>query len=325
MTSTDTPTVSSSHPEIQVVLGYDARRATIIWFRDADIENYYDVYTAVVERQGRGIIAASPLIGIHKHELHDLMAVLHDEAAARTDRFVTGVTVEAAGLVLAQAVLQSRVCGRAVPHSVWTHTELLGDMAAFLDEVDDAYSCIACGEGLEGGSQLAIADGSLEGPVLCDSCRGPEMATLRPFTRFVPLWIARAQLMLAAGLPRRAMVVAHYAQEAGASGPALSRIRGWAQLMLGNPAVAERHLGAAVAAVPEEPRTRLMLILARTQSSLAVDATEHVAYLERTPELAADMLEPLRRALDGLSRPGLMQPAAVAEACNRLLVQLEHR
>jgi len=309
----------------QVCIGYDAHRATLVWFRDAvESAERYDVYTAVIELQGRGIIAAAPLMAMHKHELHDLLLVLEEEASNRYDRHVGSLDHDGAARVIAQAALQSRIAGRVVPDSVFRTPELLGDIAGVMSALDDAFNCPSCGEGLPGGSQLALAEGTLNGPIECDACRGAELATLRPYSRFVPLWIARAQLMLAGGLPRKALIIAHQAEQAGAEGTALARIRGWAQLMLGNATQAQYHLQDAVAAIPNEPRTRLMLILARAQASMAIDALSHLPYLEQSPELGVQLLEPLRQALDGLSRPDMGRPDAVVAACHRLLGVLEH-
>ncbi len=316
--------LNASEAKPQVCIGYDARRATIIWFRAcAGQADRYDVFTAVIERQRRGIVAAAPMMSMHKHELHDLLLVLDEEASERPDRYVGELSKDGAARVLAQAAIQSRIAGRIVPEMVFRTPALLGDIAAVMNSLDDAFHCPSCGEGLEGGSQLALAEGSLQGPIECDECRGPELATLRPYSRFVPLWIARAQLMLSAGLPRRAMVIAHRAEQDGADGPALPRIRGWALLMLGNAMQAQFHLGEAVAATPREPRSRLMLILARAQAALAVDAANHLEHLQQDSELGSELLEPLRQALDGLSRPGMEQPDAVVAACHHLLGVLE--
>lgn len=317
--------IPDSHtPTPTVCIGYDTRRATLVWFCETNQDHdRYEVFTAVIELQGRGIVAAAPMSAMHKHELHDLLLVLEEEAMEREDRHVGSLDHGGATRVLAQAALQSRIAGRHVPDSVWRSTPIVGDVAAELNRLEDAFCCPSCGDGLPGGAQLALADGSLHGPVECDECRGPELAALRPYSRFVPLWIARAQLMLAGGLPRRALMIAFAAESVGATGTALARIRGWAHLMLGNAMQAQHYLQEAVNTTPAEPRTRLMLILARAQASLAVDASLHLGYLQSSPELGLEMLEPLSQALDNLSRPAMAEPDAVVAACHQLLGALE--
>lgn len=162
------------------------------------------------------------------------------------------VPLEVARLRLSRAILASRIGGQVVPEWLTARAELLGDPTDPSSRIDDVYLCFACDNPLPVAEQLARA-ASLGAkhttharPPLCPGCSGASDAA----TSEADLWLGRGWLMVAARLPRRALVCAAHAEAKGAQRlrpERLDALRGAALLALGDPEAAAPHLTRAKA------------------------------------------------------------------------------
>lgn len=169
------------------------------------------------------------------------------------------VPLEVARLRLSRAILASRIGGQAVPEWLSARAELLGDPTDPASRIDDVFLCFACDNALPVAEQLALAArlgpkrSPTERPPVCPACRGESDAQ----TLEADLWLGRGWLMVAARLPRRALVCAAHAQANGAQKlrpERLDALRGAALLALGDPHAAAPHLTRAKAGGSHDER-----------------------------------------------------------------------
>ncbi|MBL8786277.1 MAG: hypothetical protein JNJ59_15360 [Deltaproteobacteria bacterium] len=170
------------------------------------------------------------------------------------------VSLEVARLRLARAILATRVAGGEVPDWLATRSDLVGDPAHPSSKVDDIYLCIACDRALPPSEQLLRAElgGHSDTPPRCPRCRGEHVTEASEGDA----WIARGWLMIAARLPRRALVCAARAEGLRAlSNPAsaqLDALRGAALMALGDHAAAAPHLRRALNGEPDHARAAIL-------------------------------------------------------------------
>ncbi len=310
---------ATATPErLKLILGRDASTDALLLSRRLG-PGLHDAITVVVERQGGGPSAAYEARGISPTDLYAVRQVLE----TATDGNAGPTTLTAARELLVRATLQARITGRETTPTFRLACAWVGGVEQATAALQDIYPCASCGGPLPGGAQLALARGELEAPVSCDRCRGVDAAMAQPLTRFVPLWIARAQLLLDAREPRLALALAAHAEGEGARGPALERIRGWAYLALGNSGAAVAHLRRAVQADPAEPLTRTLLIVAESQAELHADATAHLEQLVATKPSADHVLAPVRVALESLRAAGPTDAREVRALCFAALEDME--
>lgn len=173
------------------------------------------------------------------------------------------VPLEVARLRLARAILATRVAGGEVPDWLSTRSDLVGDPAHPSSKVDDIYLCIACDRALPPSEQLHRAQhgGHSDAPPRCPRCRG-EPAALSDEGSEADAWLARGWLMIAARLPRRALVCAARAEGlrplTGHASAQLDALRGAALMALGDHAAAAPHLRRALGAEPDHARAAIL-------------------------------------------------------------------
>lgn len=195
------------------------------------------------------------------------------------------VPLEVARLRLSRAILASRIGGQVVPEWLAARAELLGDPTDPSSRIDDVYLCFACDNALPVADQLARAAGlgpkqnvTLR-PPLCPACRGESDA----HTLEADLWLGRGWLMVAARLPRRALVCAAHAEARGAQKlrpERLDALRGAALLALGDAAAAAPHLARARAGGSHDER------LGGWLTSIDTDTKSEAASLAPSPQTA---------------------------------------
>lgn len=189
--------------------------------------------------------------------------------------------LELARIRLSRAILATRIGGREVPAWLSARAELvalIGDPTDPSSRIDDVYLCFACDAPLPIAEQLARAarlgplhappshqptpdlgrrdpqarrsTGAHARPPVCPSCRGEAQGE----SAEGEVWLGRAWLMVAARLPRRALVCAARAEGAKVPPARLHAIRGAALLALGDPLAARSHLARASAVPDPDPR-----------------------------------------------------------------------
>ncbi len=313
-----TPGAAGPPTRLKLVLGRDASTDALLLSQRRG-PGVHDAITVVVERQGGGPSAAYEARGISATDLYEIRQVLE----SATEGNAGPTTLSAARELLARATLQARIAGRETTAPFRLACAWVGGVDQAIAALPDIFPCASCGGPLPGGAQLALARGELQGPVRCDHCRGADAAMTQPLTRFVPLWIARAQLLLDAREPRLALALAAHAEGEGARGPALDRIRGWAYLALGNAGAAVAHLRRAVQAEPGELLTRTLLVVAESQAELHADATAHLEQIIAAQPAADQVLAPVRMALDSLRASGPTDAREVRALCFAALEDME--
>lgn len=239
----------------------------------------HDALCVVLAPAGGGISSAVYLADMSDPSLAELLAVVRSGTRGHARR----VPLAQARLAVARAVLATRIRGRSVPAALEQGADACG-LEHTLATVSDVYACPACGSPLPGELQLALARGQAGGycAVLCRGCLPDGPVTFEP----LPLNLVRAQLMLDAGEPLRAMEIASAADDLATVD--VERVRGWAQLLLGNATQAVIHLRRALTADPTDQPTRALLIRASAELEIVAAA------------------QPVERA----TRPRMERPAA---------------
>jgi hypothetical protein len=158
------------------------------------------------------------------------------------------VPIEVAKIRLSRAILATRIGGHAIPSWLTERADLVGDPTDPSSRIDDIYLCFACDNALPVSEQLARAArlGSStartsQRPPVCPICRGEAETDCAEGEA----WLGRAWLMVAAKLPRRALVCAARAEGAKVASNRLDALRGAALLALGDSRAAASHLARA--------------------------------------------------------------------------------
>lgn len=192
------------------------------------------------------------------------------------------VPLEVARLRLSRAILASRIGGQVVPEWLTSRAELLGDPTDPSSRIDDVYLCFACDNALPVAEQLARAaslgakHNTTARPPLCPGCSGESDAA----TSEADLWLGRGWLMVAARLPRRALVCAAHAEARGAQRlrpERLDALRGAALLAIGDPRAAAPHLARAQESGSSDQRIGGWLELAAQSAAATGEAAPEVA------------------------------------------------
>lgn len=192
------------------------------------------------------------------------------------------VPLEVARLRLSRAILASRIGGQVVPEWLTARAELLGDPTDPSSRIDDVYLCFACDNALPVAEQLARAASlgpkwsATPRPPLCPACRGESSAD----SSEADLWLGRGWLMVAARLPRRALVCAAHAEARGAQKlrpERLDALRGAALLALGDPRAAAPHLARAKESGSSDQRLGGWLKIAAQSNEATAESAAEVA------------------------------------------------
>jgi len=229
-----------------------ARPAEAILFERRDHDRF-TVVTALVDRRTGMLSFIGEAKGLDSSESYQLRTLARGPASAPP---LAEVGIEAARLRLARAILATQIGGGNVPKWLSERADLVGDPAHPASRVDDVYLCIACDSPLPVHEQVARAEigGRGDGPPQCPHCRGDSEAP----DSAGEAWLGRAWLMIAAGLPRRALVCAAKAEGLRLPHERLDAVRGAAHLTLGDRESASVHLRKALASEPECARAALL-------------------------------------------------------------------
>ena len=229
-----------------------ARPAEAILFECRD-DRGFTIVTALVDRRTGMLAFIAEASGLDSAETDELRALARGPVSAPP---LAEVDLEIARLRLARAILATRIAGGEVPKWLAERADLVGDPAHPASRVDDVYLCIACDTPLPVHEQLARAEsnGLADGPPRCPHCRGDSNA---PDSEG-EAWLGRAWLMIAAGLPRRALVCAARAEGLRLGHERLDAVRGAAHLALGDRESADVHLEKALASEPDGARAGLL-------------------------------------------------------------------
>lgn len=232
--------LSSARP-YEALLFESRHRATgLTTIITALIDRRSGMLAFVAEAPDLGVAEAEELRRIARHGfLHQEDA---DDAPSRLAPPLALVPTEVARLRLSRAILASRIGGRAVPAWLSQRADLVGDPTDPTSRIDDIYLCFACDNPLPVHEQLARTAqlGRAERPPVCPACRGEASAA----SCDGDLWLGRGWLMVAAGLPRRALVCAARAEASHTRPERLDTLRGAALLALGDDRAAA-HLARA--------------------------------------------------------------------------------
>ncbi len=257
-----------------------------------------DVVSAVIERQGRGFRGLYVAHGLDRAGRDELREAV---SGGRAD--LIEVPLSDARQRLGRAVLAHRIAGRQLPEWAQAGHELLGDLRALTDAIDDVYLCAACERPLAPAAQIALARqaGQAAEALACPGCRG-DLEEDREAERLV----AWAWLRLLAGEPRKTLVLAARAEALRVDSARLDALRGAAMLKLQNPVQATGYLRRAVEREPADHWVRARLVEALTCAGYLASAGAELARLvSRRPALAnhgnalAAALADARRAADG--------------------------
>jgi len=211
------------------------------------------VVTALVDRRTGTLSLVGQASGLNTAEADELRLLARGPAEAPP---LAEVELEVARVRLVRAILATRIAGGEVPAWLQERADLVGDPAHASWRVDDVYLCIACDQPLPVHEQLARAEarGDVAEPPRCPHCRGDSQA---PDSEG-EAWLGRAWLMIAAGLPRRALVCAARAEGLKLAPERLEGVRGAACMALADHGGAIRHLRAALDVEPEGARSSLL-------------------------------------------------------------------
>lgn len=207
------------------------------------------IVSAIVDRRSGALSLIGEAANLDQVEAEHLRSVARGPTKAPP---LAPIDLTVARARLARALMATRIAGGDVPSWVAQRAELVGDPAHPDLHVDDVYLCIACDRPLPVHEQLARAEsrGLGDGPPRCPHCRGDSHA---PDSEG-EAWLGRAWLMIAAGLPRRALVCAARAEGLRLAGKRLDAVRGAAYLALGDRMIASPYLERAIANEPEGAR-----------------------------------------------------------------------
>lgn len=224
------------------------------------------VVTAVIDRRTGMLAFVAQASGLSTAEADELRLLARGPAEAPP---LAEVEIDVARMRLLRAILATRIAGGEVPAWLEARTDLAGDAALPSTRVDDVYLCIACDQPLPVHEQLARAEagGDVAEPPRCPHCRGDSQA---PDSEG-EAWLGRAWLMIAAGLPRRALICAARAEGLKLAPERLEGVRGAAYMALADHGSAIRHLRAALAVERDGVRASVL------KSWLAAAAMEEQA------------------------------------------------
>lgn len=219
-------------------------------------DNRTDILTALIDRRSGTLAFIGEATELGQAEANELRRLARDGFTRDDEERQTLppplaiVPTEVARIRLSRAILASRIGGLEIPAWVSQRAELVGDPTDPASRIDDIYLCFACDNPLPVGEQLARAarighrTRGAERPPVCPACRGEATAECKEGD----LWLGRAWLMIAAGLPRRALVCAARAEASRARPERLDALRGAAMLALGDGQAAAPLLEKARAA-----------------------------------------------------------------------------
>jgi hypothetical protein len=267
-------------------------------FQAASGNGRVDLFSAVVEPQGRGLTYADLARGLDRRELHELREIVAGTLAAALRPSSLAETRK----LLVRGVLAARLAGAGESRAMAQARDLTGDLD--IPEIFDVYGCSSCDRPLDTDAQLGLASGRpAPRPLQCAHCQG------HPVALATPPWLARAELMLRAAEPLKALRLAAAAERQDAARPVdLARVRGWAAIALGNPAQAVRHLGRAVELEPMDVTTRWMLLSARAEAGEVEAVLAEAALLQRAQAGTG------RRSVALPSAPGALSRSCAQEA-----------
>lgn len=217
------------------------------------VERYGDIcstVTALVDRRTGALAVACRAEGLDERERAELEGLARGPATAPP---LSEVPLSVARARLRRALLATRIAGGAVPEWLAPHADLRADLAPTSGStMGDVYTCIACDAALPVHEQLARAErrGLADGPPRCPHCRGDSHAS----DSEGEAWLGRAWLMIAAGLPQRALACAARAEAALLDGDRVHAVRGAAYLALGERITATSFLTRALEHEPEGER-----------------------------------------------------------------------
>lgn len=224
------------------------------------------VVTVVVDRRSGMLAFVAQASGLSAAEADELRLLARGPGEAPP---LAEVAIDVARSRLVRAILATRIAGGEVPAWLEERADLAGDAAHPSSRVDDVYLCIACDQPLPVHEQLARAEarGNIAEPPRCPHCRGDSQA---PDSEG-EAWLGRAWLMIAAGLPRRALVCAARAEGLKLAPERLEGVRGAAYMALADHGSAIGHLRAALAVERDGVRASVL------KSWLAAAALEEQA------------------------------------------------
>lgn len=239
--------LSTGRPYEALLFESRSRKTGLVTILTALIDRRTGMLAFVAEAADLGVVEAEELRRLARHGfLHPHDEDESDEAPATLAPPLALVPTEVARIRLSRAILASRIGGQAVPAWLSQRGDLVGDPTDPASRIDDIYLCFACDNALPVSEQLARAARlgqkarGPERPPVCPTCRG-EMS--EDFAEG-DLWLGRGWLMVAAGLPRRALVCAAHAEAQKARNEKLDALRGAALLALGD-GKAGAHLARA--------------------------------------------------------------------------------
>lgn len=181
--------------------------------------------------------------------------------------------------VLARGLLAGRVRGKVAPQGLTSARRLTGDLEAVVSTLDDVYTCGCCGGPLSGGVQLALALGRLRSERVQHCVRCVPQHDLRAQVTRVPVGLARPWLMLRAGAPRRALLLADRAVSEGYAPEHFDAVRGEAHLCVGEVIEARAHLDQALRRRGEVPWLLALLVAAEGVGGFTGSAHRHLERL----------------------------------------------
>lgn len=257
----------------------DLGATTVILLERALGGGRVELVSAVVARQGKGLMAAYRAADLDAEARTELVAVATPEGAE-----LRPCAVEAARAELARGLVMARIARRPLPGWLSEPSPLIGDLDARARELDDVYHCAGCDAPLAPALQLAAARSRGAAPLVlgCPACQAGG-----PVVGAVDSGVAHAWLALYAGDPRRALILAARAEGRRVPAEHLDGVRGASLLALSNPVEATAHLRRAVAADPDARELRALLAEALARAGFFASASAELQHLGRLrPELA---------------------------------------
>jgi len=241
--------LSSGRPYEAVLFESHGRKSGLVTIITALIDRRTGMLALVAEAQDLGASEATELRELARSGLGgDTNAGGADTASPPMLPPLAIVPIEVAKIRLSRAILATRIGGHTIPTWLTDRADLVGDPTDPSSRIDDIYLCFACDNPLPVSEQLARAARlgaprarTSQRPPVCPICRGEAETDCAEGEA----WLGRAWLMVAAELPRRALVCAARAEGARVAADRLDALRGAALLALGDSRAAASHLARA--------------------------------------------------------------------------------
>jgi len=242
--------LSSGRPYEAVLFESQGRKSGLVTVITALIDRRTGMLALVAEAQDLGATEASELRELARSGLGQDKSA--DDSGPGADKAMLPplaiVPIEVAKIRLSRAILATRIGGLTIPTWLAERADLVGDPTDPSSRIDDIYLCFACDNALPVSEQLARAArlgapkaSARQRPPVCPICRGEAETDCAEGEA----WLGRAWLMVAAKLPRRALVCAARAEGAKVASVRLDALRGAALLALGDSRAAAPHLARA--------------------------------------------------------------------------------